>query len=132
MSNRIRNYEEPLDDDLEAGVEPEFRFDPERAKQNVLPRGVRKVFVSLFLDEDVVAFFKQLAERTPIVSYQTQVNQALREAMAQKMNAGERNGDNSVAALLADSQFMKLLDERIKEAIAEQKKTGSQRKRKAA
>ena len=79
-----------------------------------------------------MAFFKQLAEKTPAVSYQTLVNQVLREAMTQKMNAYERNGNDPVAAILSDSEFVKLLDERIKKAIAGQKKTSSKSKRKAA
>jgi len=132
MPNKTRNYEEPLNDDAEAEVEEEFRFDLQRARQNMLPRGVKKVYVSLFLDEDVMGFFKQLAEKAPATSSQTQINQALREVMMQKMSAEERTGKDSVTAILSDSHFIKLLDKRIKKALAGQKKTGSKPKRKAA
>jgi uncharacterized protein (DUF4415 family) len=81
MSNRIRDYEEPVDDAVEAEVEEEFRFDLERARQNVLPRAGGKTLVTIFLDEDIATHFKLLAEQTPAVSYQARINQTLREVI---------------------------------------------------
>lgn len=116
MSNTIRDYEEPADDASEAEVEAEFRFNPEQARRNVLPRGVRKVPVTVFLDDDLVAYFKQLAAQPPAVSYQAQINQALREIVAQR-NTAQAEHRASATDLLADPAFLQLLDERIALAV---------------
>jgi uncharacterized protein (DUF4415 family) len=121
MSNKIRSYEDPVNDALEAEVEPEFRFDPAQARKNVLPRGQRKVPVTVFLDEDIVAHFKQLAERAPSLSYQAHINQALREALTTSINA-----------VLDDPRFVQLLDERIKAFVGKSEKPAASRKRRAA
>jgi uncharacterized protein (DUF4415 family) len=126
MSNRTRNYEEPLDDAIEAEVESEFRFNLAQARKNIMPRGIRKVPVTIFLDEDIVAHFKQLADRSPTVSYQTQINQALREAITQYP------AQSSADELLNDPRFAQLLDERIKTVAGKSKKTSVPRKRRAA
>ncbi len=82
MKRKItKYYEEPVDA-TEQGVEEEFSFDPVRAHQNILPGGVRKVRVELALDTDVVEFFKARESEVGAISCQTQINQALREAMA--------------------------------------------------
>ena len=128
MSNKIRPYEEPLDDAVEAEIESEFRFNPAQARKNVLPRGLRKVPVTLFLDEDVVAYFKQLAERAPTLSYQAHVNHVLREAIAATSESNLLITDE----LLNDPRFVQLLDERIKAFVSKTEKTPAPRKRRAA
>jgi uncharacterized protein (DUF4415 family) len=116
MSNKIRDYEEPVDDASEEPVDAEFRFDAEHARRNVLPRGVRKVPVTIFLDDDVVAYFKRLAAQSPAISYQAQINQALREVIAQR-SANEAEHYPSAMDLLTDPTFLQLLDERIAVAV---------------
>jgi uncharacterized protein (DUF4415 family) len=74
-----RTWEEPVSDEEDARVEEEFRFDPKRWER--LPRGWKKVRVNLYLDEDVVAYFKQRAAQPHVAPYQTQIDQTLREAM---------------------------------------------------
>jgi uncharacterized protein (DUF4415 family) len=128
MSNKTRQYEEPLDDAVETEVEPEFRFNLAQARKNVLPRGLRKVPVTLFLDEDIVAHFKQLADRLPTLSYQAHINQALREAVTPPSVATSP----STEELLNDPRFVQLLDERIKAFIGKSKKTSAPRKRRVA
>jgi uncharacterized protein (DUF4415 family) len=116
MSNTIRNYEEPLDDSVEAEVEEEFRFDPVRAQQNLMPRGIRKAQVTLFLDDDIVAHFKQLAEQAPATSVQSQINQALRAILQQHQN---QTTEQTANKWLNSPSFIKLLDERIHAVVAD-------------
>lgn len=115
MSNIISNYEEPLNDAVEAEVEEEFQFDPERALQNLMPRGIRKAQVTLFLDDDIVAHFKQLAEQVPATSVQAQINQALRAVLQQHQN---QTTEQSATKWLNSPSFIKLLDERIHAVVA--------------
>jgi uncharacterized DUF497 family protein len=115
MSNTMHNFEEPLDDSVESEVEEEFRFDTERARRNVLPRGVRKSPITLFLDDDIVAHFKQLAEQSPVTSLQAQINQALRAFVQQHQN------QTTETAWLESPSFIKLLDERINAVVADRK-----------
>jgi uncharacterized protein (DUF4415 family) len=130
MSNRIPDYEEPLDDAIEAEVEEEFRFDPVRAGRNVLPRGVRKVLVTMFLDDDVVAYFKRLADQAPSVSVQTQINQALRDLMT---GQDEAVRNKPLVDLFDNPRFVQLLDERISAVVMKQnKKSSPARKRRMA
>jgi uncharacterized protein (DUF4415 family) len=48
------------------------------------PRNI-KVRVTMYLDSDIVAFFKDLSEKGP--RYQTQINTALREVMEKSTQA---------------------------------------------
>lgn len=121
MSNKTRPYEEPVNDMVESEVEPEFRFDLAQARQNVLLRGQRKIPVMVFLDEDIVAHFKQLAARAPSLSYQAHINQALREAVTPLPTT-----------VLDDPRFVQLLDERIKALVSQSEKSSASRKRRAA
>lgn len=128
MSSKTRQYEAPLDDAIEAEIETEFRFNPAQARKNVLLRGTRKVPVTLFLDEDVVAHFKKLADRAPALSYQTHINQALHEAIA----ATSESNLPATDELLNDPRFVKLLDERIQAVVNKTEKTPAPRNRRAA
>src|SRR5262245_20864631 len=108
-----RTWEEPTPDKEDARVEEEFRFDPKKWER--LPPGVKKVRVNLYLDEDVVAYFKERAAQPHAAPYQTQINQTLREAMqrgpvpqVQAAGAAELRAD-----LLKDKEFIEVLAERI-------------------
>lgn len=115
MSKRIRGYEEPVADAAELEVEEEFRFNPARAER--LPRGVRKVRVSLYLDDDVVAYFKARAAQPEAAPYQAQINRTLREAMkrARAVDAGAQPANEAQMreALLADEQFIKTVAKEV-------------------
>jgi len=108
-----RTWEEPVSDEEDARVEEEFRFDPKRWER--LPRGVKKVRVNLYLDEDVVAYFKERAAQPHAAPYQTQINQTLREAM-RKDSAVQAQAPGVAklrAALLKDEEFIEALAERV-------------------
>jgi len=108
-------YEEPVDDATELEVEEEFRFNPVRAER--LPRGVRKVRVDIYLDDDVVAYFKARAAQPDAAPYQAQINRTLREAMkrARAADAGAQPANEAQMreALLADEQFIKAVAEQV-------------------
>ena len=108
MSSKIvRTWEEPVDNSTEEDVEEEFRFDLAKARMNILPRGVRKVRVNIWLDDDVVAEFKTRAELPNAAPYQTQINQTLREALAPTKQK------NSPVATIDSPQFIQQLSEKI-------------------
>jgi uncharacterized protein (DUF4415 family) len=131
MSKKIvRNWEEPVDDSNEENVEEEFRFDPEKARWNILPRGVRKVRVNIWLDDDVVAEFKARAEQPNAAPYQTQINQTLREALGKAVPSAKTQTSSAVAAL-ENPQFIQGLAEKIGAYLVAHSSV-AKRKRKAA
>ena len=129
MSSKIvRTWEEPVDNSTEAGIEEEFRFDLAKARMNVLPRGVRKVRVNIWLDDDVVAEFKTRAEQPNAAPYQTQINQTLREALGKNAATAQQKNPPAVAAI-ENPQFIQQLSEKIGAyLIAHTSKTKPKRK----
>jgi uncharacterized protein (DUF4415 family) len=123
----VRTWEEPVDDAMEEEVEEEFRFNPKSWER--LPRGVRKVRVNIWLDDDVVAEFKARAEQPNAAPYQTQINQTLREALGKTVSPAKRPMLPTVAAL-ENPQFIKGLAEKIGEYLVAHS-TGAKRKRRA-
>ncbi len=100
-------------------VEAEEEYSPERMKR--LPRGSfrerhpdydpttveKKVRVTIYLDADVLEYFKGRAARPNAAPYQTQINAELRSVM-------ERGGDAPYAALLGDERFIEAVAERVR------------------
>lgn len=66
-----------------------------------------KVRVSIFLDEDVLKFFKGRASRKGAPPYQTQINAELRAVM-------EGGGGTPYEALLDDERFIAAVAERVR------------------
>lgn len=131
MSKQIvRTWEEPVDDSNEENVEEEFRFNLESARWNILPRGVRKVRVNIWLDDDVVAEFKARASEPNTAPYQTQINQTLREALG-KSGKTPKAQVLPTATALENPQFIKGLAEKIGEYLVAHSTT-TKRKRKVA
>lgn len=124
----IRTWEEPVDDSTEEDVEEEFRFNPESWER--LPRGVKKVRVNMWLDDDVVAEFKSRAEQPNTAPYQTQINQTLREALGKTDQRAKAQALPTIAAL-DNPQFLKGLAEKIGEYLVAHSTT-TKRKRKTA
>ena len=113
MSNKIAKIlKEPVDNFTEENVEEEFRFDLAKARMNVLPRGVRKVRVNIWLDDDVVAAFKNRAEQPHAAPYQTQINQTLRQALGENSSTPKQK-KSSAAAAIDSPQFIQQLSEKI-------------------
>ncbi|HEY6985661.1 MAG TPA: BrnA antitoxin family protein [Rhodanobacteraceae bacterium] len=88
-----------------------------KIKRRGLPRGMRgrnpdraKVRVTIALDSDVVEYFKDAASRHGALPYQTQINQALRQAIEQSPT------DRLKSALLKDKTFLRTLAREIAHA----------------
>jgi uncharacterized protein (DUF4415 family) len=128
MSNKIAKFlKEPVDDLTEENVDEEFRFDLAKARMNVLPRGVRKVRVNIWLDDDVVTEFKARAEQPNAAPYQTQINQTLREALGKNVQTSKQK--NLPVPVIDNPQFIQQLSEKIGEyLIAHTSKTKPKRK----
>jgi uncharacterized protein (DUF4415 family) len=106
-------------------VEPEFRF-PKRYR--AVPREKRhlarpgeteprncKVRVSIYLDADVIHFFKQRAARPGALPYQTQINTALREKIE---DAGDLSVLPPIDALVNDARFIDAVARRVSKRLA--------------
>jgi len=75
-----------------------------------------KVRITMFLDLDILDFFKARAAKRGKPPYQTQINQALREYMEGSPPPGK-------GALVADDKLISRLAERIAEySVAKRKK----------
>jgi uncharacterized protein (DUF4415 family) len=86
-------------------------------KRRGLPRGAQRVKadrararITISLDSDVVEFFKQAAAKRGALPYQTQINQALREAMEQS------SADRLKSALINDKAFIRSVAREISES----------------
>jgi uncharacterized protein (DUF4415 family) len=99
-------------------------YDPKKAK----------VRISIYLDADVLAWFRARAEEPNAAPYQTQINNELRammeREMANKTSARRVKGAKSAvdyAALLDDLEFIAAIAERVRQHPQSRK-----RKQKAA
>jgi uncharacterized protein (DUF4415 family) len=101
-------------------VDPEFDIDLSKTKP--VPREKRhdaapgeadlrncKVRVSLYLDADILEYFKDQAEKPYAADYPTQINSALRGFIEQITR------QNDFQRLLDDDHFIKAVAERVKE-----------------
>ena len=72
-----------------------------------------KVRITIALDQDLVEHFKEEASKPGGLPYQTQINQALRKALALE---GAREWDPSAIkeALLEDAEFLETLAAKIR------------------
>jgi len=73
-----------------------------------------KVRITITLDEDLVEHFKAEAAKPGALPYQTQINQALRKAVAGEELRPEQTRAIK-AALLEDQDFLQALVHRIEE-----------------
>jgi len=101
------------------GADPEYALKPGRHKfrrggflerhPEFDPTKVEtKVQVTVYLDAEVFNYFKERAAQPDAAPYETQINDALRDAMARG------NGVNQQAALLDDEDFIRAVAERVK------------------
>ena len=102
-------------------AEEESEFNPERMKR--LPRGSfrerhpdydpakveRKVRVTIYLDADVLDYFKGRAAQPNAAPYQTQINSELRKVL-------ERDSGEPYSALIADERFIEAVAARIRKS----------------
>ncbi|MCU0239993.1 MAG: BrnA antitoxin family protein [Pyrinomonadaceae bacterium] len=68
-----------------------------------------KVKVSMYLDNDILQYFRQRAEQPNAAPYQTQINNELRKIM-EADSLGQKTLDKSI---LEDTEFLKALKEKL-------------------
>jgi uncharacterized protein (DUF4415 family) len=124
MKSLKRKYEELVDDAPELEVEEEFRFNPVRAER--LPRGVRKVRVNIYLDDDIVAYFQGRATEPNAAPHQAQINRTLRETMERERATRSTEQASSISdvrtLLLADKEFINALAKQVAQVSAKDKR----------
>ena len=100
-------------------VEPEEEYNPERMRR--LPRGSfrerhpdydpataeKKVRVTIYLDADVLDYFKGRAAQPNAAGYQTQINSELRAVM--------EHGGSPYGSLVNDERFIEAVAERLRQ-----------------
>jgi uncharacterized protein (DUF4415 family) len=99
--------------------EKEFKFQPDKLKrvptakrhaalpEAFEPRNI-KVRVNIYLDFDIVTYFKEQAEKPNAAKYQTQINNALRAYI-------ENNETDEIVGLINNEQFIAAVAERVRE-----------------
>ena len=97
----------------------EFKFQPEKLKrvptakrhtappEAFEPRNI-KVRVNIYLDLDIVTYFKAQAAKPNAAKYQTQINNALRAYI-------EKEETDEIAELVNNKQFIAAVAERVRE-----------------
>lgn len=83
----------------------------------------KKVRITILLDEDVLAHFKQRAARPNALPYQTQINRELRAAMMQDRGVTVETEDDR-QALVNDPDFIRAVAERVGAQGAKAKRRG--------
>ena len=81
-----------------------------------------KVRITIFIDNDILKFFKARATKRGKPPYQTQINQALREYMEGSPPAGKGTS-------VADEKLISRLAERLAEYSATKRKKGRTKSR---
>ncbi|HMO80817.1 MAG TPA: BrnA antitoxin family protein [Pyrinomonadaceae bacterium] len=72
-------------------------------------KNAKKVKVSIYLDNEVVEYFRQRAEQPNAAPYQTQINNELRKVMESETSNVVRSADD----ILNNTRFLKALKEKL-------------------
>jgi uncharacterized protein (DUF4415 family) len=80
-----------------------------KAKPNATNPENCKVKVSMYIDSDILAYFRQRAEQPNAAPYQTQINNELRKIM-EADSIGKTSLDKNI---LEDKEFLKALKEKL-------------------
>ncbi|MGH9767751.1 MAG: hypothetical protein ACREAB_09995 [Blastocatellia bacterium] len=76
------------------------------------------IYIRLGLDQEVLEYFKRLAEQTGADSYETPIKRVLREAMEKGKQKPVDLSLDAQAALLDNPQFIEAVAERVKKTIS--------------
>lgn len=75
-----------------------------------------KIKMTLFIDSDVLQYFRRRAEQPNAAPYQTQINQELRRVMERDLAEEKDKLDAVAEKLLNDPRFLNALSEKLKAA----------------
>lgn len=101
------------DDDIQKPGKHRYRRVP---PERVFKPSEVKVRITLEVDGDLLAYFRQRAEKDNTESYQTEMNQILRAEMERELKAGET--ESNVIELTKNKEFIHAVAEQVKELIA--------------
>ncbi len=118
---------------LAKGIEPESLLKP--GKHKFIRGGFKKlhpeydpktakVRITMYVDAEVLEYFRRRASDPNAAPYQTQMNNVLREAMDRDQPVGpaDRSARAPDLAIIKHPAFLKLLDERIAAQINQRKR----------
>jgi uncharacterized protein (DUF4415 family) len=86
----------------------------------------KKVRISILLDEDILAHFRQRAAAPDTLPYQTQINHTLRAAMMSDLGVTVEV-ENESAALHLNPAFIKAVAQSVKEQLAQEQRARRKR-----
>lgn len=101
-------------------IETDEELDARFSKMKVLPRGIFtppkgatkiencKVKISMYLDADILQYFRNRAESPDAAPYQTQINNELRRIMENAPKNGNLEND-----ILNNEEFLRALKEKL-------------------
>ena len=92
------------EDMLRPGIH-KFRRSPWAAKL----KNAKRIKVSIYLEDEVITYFRQRADQPNAAPYQTQINNELRKIM-EADSLGKTSLDKSI---LEDTEFLKALKEKL-------------------
>lgn len=106
------------DRELDQGVEPEHAVRPgrhvfQRSRRSIPLEAFEsrnvKIRINIYLDGDIVQFFKKRAEAPNAAPYQTQINAALRTFME------DAGAEPDATSLLHNERFLDALEARLRQ-----------------
>ena len=87
-----------------------------RRARHITPRSEQKIKITMYVDGDILDFFKARAKEPNASPYQTQINNELRAVME---NNGQKNGENVLSfSLLENPEFIAALADLVNKALA--------------
>lgn len=84
-----------------------------RRSRFITKRSEQKIKISIYLDADILDFFKELAAKPNAAPYQTQINNELRAAIEKKQQASD---EVVTLTMLENPKFLSSLAEKLKNA----------------
>ena len=87
-----------------------------RRRMRRLDLGAAKIRVTAFIDADLVAYFRQRADKPEAAPFEAQLNQALRAAMQQGATSEVQQLKQVTETLLNNQAFLNALSEKLKAA----------------
>jgi uncharacterized protein (DUF4415 family) len=81
--------------------------------RHITPRNEQKIKMTAYIDGDILDFFKERAKQPDASPYQTQINQVLRQYVA---NATQSKDEVVTVSMLENPAFLSALAEKLKAA----------------
>jgi uncharacterized protein (DUF4415 family) len=107
IEKKTKTAEEEMD--LQLGKMKRLPRGSFKAQPNATNSENCKVKISMYLDGDILAYFRQRAEQPNAAPYQTQINTELRKII-EADSLGKTGLDKSI---LEDTEFLKALKEKL-------------------